>query len=93
MTSEGKVLEILQGRPLDRLALKDIVAAFTEAYGAEYNRPITSRYIGSVLRRLGLTLYKSEGVYVLAPGQRDLVAALAARYGIRGDNVGKSAHS
>lgn len=88
MTSEGKLLEILHGRSLDRLSLKEIVAAFAEAHGADYERPITGRYIGSVLRRLGLTLYKSDGIYVLAPGQHAVVAALCARYGIRGDNAG-----
>lgn len=87
MTSEGKILEILYGRALDRLSLKEIVAIFAEAHRADYQRPITSRYIGSLLRRLGLILYKSEGVYVLAPGQREVVAALCTRYGIRGDNV------
>src|SRR5690606_34749069 len=93
MTAEGKVLELLSGRSLGRLSLKEIVAAFAETYGADYERPITSRYIGAVLRRLGLMLYKSEGIYVLAPGQHELVAALCARYGIAGDKLGKSARS
>lgn len=91
MTVEGKVLEILSSRSLDRLSLKEIVAAVAETHGTDYDRPVTSRYIGSVLRRLGLVLYKSDGVYVLAPGQHDLATALYARYGIAGDNMGKNA--
>ena len=91
LTPEGQVLEILNRLTLDRLPLKEIVTAFIEAYGSDYKRPVTSRYVGSLLRRLGLNLYKSEGIYVLAPGHRDAVAALCARYGVVGDNVGINA--
>lgn len=88
MTTEGRVLEILADKPIDRMPLKNIASAFSEAHGADFERPITSRYVGALLRRLGLRLYKSEGIYVIAPGQRDVVAALAARYGIDVDSAG-----
>ena len=62
-----------------------------ETYGGEYERPMSTRYIGAILRRLGLVLYKSDGVYVLAPGQQQTVAALRARYGVGGDSKGTTA--
>ena len=82
LTPEGQVLEILHRLNTDRLPLKAIVAAFIAEYAADYQRPVTSRYIGSLLRRLGLNLYKSQGIFVLAPGQANAVAALCARYGV-----------
>lgn len=90
-TVEAQILSLLQPATLDRLPLKAIVAAFAEAYGTEYERPMSARYIGAVLRRLGLVLYKSDGVYVLAPSQQQTVAALQARYGAGGDSTGTTA--
>mgnify|MGYP006906891447 CR=1 FL=1 len=84
LTPEGQVLEILHRLNTDRLPLKAIVAAFIAEYAADYQRPVTSRYIGSLLRRLGLNLYKSGGIFVLAPGQANAVAALCVRYGVSG---------
>lgn len=93
-SAEGHVLAILGTLLADRLddtvSLAEIAAAFTTAYAGEYERPITNRWIGSVLRRLGIALYKSNGVFVLLPGQVERVAALCARYGV-GDTVGKNA--
>lgn len=95
LSPEGRVIEILgRQKSFDRLPLKDIVSSFAEAYGSDYQRPVTSRYIGSLLRRLGLGLYKSDGVYVLSPGQQDEIAALCTRYGVSGgDKPGTSVRS
>lgn len=92
-STEGRLIAILAGHATDRIPLRDIASAFSEAHGADYDRQITNRYIGAMLRRLGVRLYKSDGVYVLAPGQQSLIAALAARYGVGGDNVRKDAAS
>lgn len=94
-SAEGHVLSILGMRFADRfdesVTLAEVAAAFTAAYAGEYERPITNRWIGSVLRRLGIVLYKSNGVFVLLPGQGTRVKALCERYGVGGDTVGKSA--
>ena len=92
-STEGRLMAILASQTADRLPLRDLAAAFSEAHGADYDRPITSRYIGLTLRRLGFRVYKSDGVYVLAPGQRALIATLATRYGASGDNVGNTVES
>jgi len=52
-------------------------------YGAEYDRPITNRWIGSILKkRLNVQTYKSHGVYVVPVTERSKVALLCKRYGI-----------
>ncbi|MPZ29539.1 MAG: hypothetical protein GEV13_00840 [Rhodospirillales bacterium] len=90
-STEGRLVALLADQATDRLPLREIASAFSEAHGPDYDRPITSRSIGTILRRLGFHLYKSDGVYVLAPGQQSLIAALAARYGVGGDSAGKDA--
>jgi hypothetical protein len=60
-----------------------VTAALIERYGAEYDRPVTNRWIGSIVRRkLNLETYKSHGVYVISSAQRQKIALLSARYGI-----------
>jgi len=63
-------------------SLAAITDRFAKEHGSEYERPIVNRWIGSVLRRLGLSLYKSNGVFVLLPGQEQRIASLSVRYGI-----------
>lgn len=92
-STEGRLIALLASQTADRLPLRDIAAAFSEAHGADYDRSITSRYVGTVLRRMGFRVYKSDGVYVLAPGQRTLIATLAARYGAAGESVGTAVES
>jgi hypothetical protein len=90
-STDGQMLSTvsnLVAEPSASLSLSAIAAAFTAAYGSDYERPITNRWIGSVLRRLGIALYKSNGVFVLAPGQEDRIAALCTRYGVS-DPVGE----
>lgn len=89
-STEGRLVAILANRAVDRLPLRELASAFSEAHAADYDRPITSRSIGTILRRLGFHLYKSDGLYVVAPGQQPLLAALAARYGVGPDNAGKA---
>jgi hypothetical protein len=92
-STEGQVLSVLAKlmveEPGQTVSLADIAGGFAVAHGSDYDRPITNRWIGTVLRRLGIALYKSNGVYVLMPGQQDRLGALCARYDI-GDNAGKS---
>ena len=84
---EAQVLEILaelmagSARPVVPVA--DIVSIFIERYGFEYERPITNRWIGSILRkRLNVGTYKSHGVYVVPMGDRSKIELLCARYGV-----------
>jgi hypothetical protein len=89
-TIEAGVLEVLDDlfrRDEEApVAVAAVAAAFAERYGREYERPITARFAGGVLRnRLRLMTYKSHGVYVLPASERPKVAELCVRYGVNGD--------
>lgn len=85
-STEGQVLIIVaELAKADRstLPLQEIVTVFTERFGTYYDRVITPRFIGGILRnRLGLPLYKTNGVIAVSLKDRSRVAALLARYGI-----------
>jgi hypothetical protein len=84
---EAQVLEILaqlmeaSQRPVVPVA--DVASVLTERYGDEYERPITNKWIGGILRRrLNIHTYKSHGVYVVPASERTKVEILCARYGV-----------
>jgi hypothetical protein len=86
---EAQVLEILgelmtaSQRPV--VPVGEIVIALTERYGDAYERPITNRWIGGVLRkRLNIKTYKSHGVYVVPMKERSKIELLCTRYGVSG---------
>jgi len=61
----------------------DITVGLIERYGAEYDRPVTNRWIGGILRkRLNLQTYKSHGTYVVPMSERPKVILLCERYGV-----------
>jgi hypothetical protein len=85
---EAQVLEILAelmaGSQRPVVPVADIVAIFIERYGFEYERPITNRWIGSIMRkRLNIGTYKSHGVYVVPVGERSKIELLCDRYGVK----------
>ncbi len=63
------------------------LATLTEQFGwhvgADYERPVTPRYIGSLLRsRLHLIPYKTGGVFVLPKGEIQKALVLADNLGL-----------
>ena len=84
---EAQVLEILAeliaGSERPVVAVADIVAGLIDRYGDEYDRPITNRWVGSILRkRLNIRTYKSHGVYVVPMQERSKIELLCRRYGV-----------
>ena len=84
---EAQILEVLADlmdktrRPV--ISIADIATELKERFGQEYERPITNRWIGGVLRkRLNIRTYKSHGVYVVPMTERLSVQMLCSRYGI-----------
>jgi hypothetical protein len=84
---EGELLELLveltkkSVRP--HIPLSEITSLFIERHGADYERPITNRYIGRLLRkRLRLHTYKSHGVYVMPLTEKAKIEVLCVRHGI-----------
>src|SRR5207244_1708368 len=87
LLAEAQVLEILanlmEGSDRAVIAVGDVTAGLIERYGSEYERPITNRWVGGILRkRLNLQTYKSHGVYVVPASERTKVELLCTRYGI-----------
>lgn len=83
---EGQLVDVLVGQTWDAgvpISVGDIAEAFRRRHGREYDRPITPRFIGNVLRnRLHLGTVKRHGVFVLPMDYRNRVEALAERYGV-----------
>jgi hypothetical protein len=87
LLSEAQVLEILAelmaGSERAGIPLAELASKFADRFGAEYQRPISARWLGSILRkRLNLQPYKSHGVYVLPASEWPKVQLLCERYGI-----------
>jgi hypothetical protein len=91
-STEGQVLHVIADMLREEekavVPLQEIVTAFSSRFGAEYDRPITNRYLGGILRnRLGLPLYKTNGVIAVSLKDRVRLDVLFNRYGI-GENAG-----
>jgi len=86
-SAEAQVLEVIRDRMARdaeaRLSVRDITDEFLARYGAEYERRITPRWIGSVMRRrLGLKPSRSTGIFTLRPEDIARLKSLYVRYGI-----------
>ncbi len=87
LLAEAQVLEVLADlmATTDRsvIPVAEVAAGLIERYGSEYERPITNRWVGGILRRrLNLRTYKSHGVYVVPMTERGKVEHLCTRYGV-----------
>lgn len=86
-TPEARLLEVLATclRDTDDLTLplSVITQVFTMQFGSDFERPVTARYLGSLLRnRLHLVSYKTGGVYVVPVTELPKVEMLSIRYGV-----------
>lgn len=85
-TTEAQVLEII--RSLHRseatvITVAEITERFTQLHGEEYERKITAKWIGYVLRkRLQLHTQKSNGVFVLPVSESPKLCRLYEKFGI-----------
>ena len=85
-STEAQLLEVIislmEGK--QALLVRNITKVFIERCGSDYERPITNRYIGSLLRRsLHLKTYKTSGVYVVGLTDTEKLKTLCTRYGVR----------
>ena len=94
LDTEAQVLEVirdLHATNPGRLTVKDITAWFIDRHGADYERKVTTKWIGGVLRRrLHLKTEKSHGAYVLAESEGAHLRQLYERYGVEPDAQGKA---
>jgi cytochrome c-type biogenesis protein CcmH/NrfF len=86
MDIEAQILESIRDMIASgqaRLSVKDITDRFIDRYGADYERKITTKWVGSILRRrLGLKTQKSHGVFVIPPAEEPKLARLYDKFGI-----------
>jgi len=66
-----------------RLSVKDITDRFIDRYGPDYERKISTKWVGTIVRRrLGLKTQKSRGVFVIPPSEEPKLARLYEKFGI-----------
>jgi hypothetical protein len=86
-TLEADLLAVLNEMRLENvpLVVRDIAARFAERFGADLERPVSPRWIGTQLRRrLSLAPIKSHGSYMIPSSQFARLDALLQRYGVAG---------
>jgi hypothetical protein len=83
------IRDLVAKGPDARLAIQDIAREFMARHGTEYERRITPRWVGSIVRRrLGLRASRSTGVFTLGPEEVTRLKALYTHYGIaEGDQI------
>jgi hypothetical protein len=87
MDMEAQVLEIIQdilSSPYNaRLSIKDITRLFIDRHGMDYERKITTKWIGNIIRkRLNLKTQKTHGLYVIPLSEKPKLDRLFEKYGI-----------
>jgi hypothetical protein len=84
--AEAQVLHVIRdlvAQPGARLAIQDITREFLRRYGDEYERRVTPRWVGSIVRRrLGLKPSRTTGIFTLGPEEVARLSALYKRFGI-----------
>lgn len=87
VTTEAGVLEILielvneTGRA--HITVAEVTTTFAERHGSDYERPITNRMIGGIIRkRLRLAVFKRHGIYVIPITEKDKITEMAGRFGV-----------
>lgn len=86
MDTEAQVLEIIRDLAETygpRVSIKDITRVFGERHGLEYDRKVSTRWIGYVVRRrLLLATHKSHGTFVITPSELPRLDRLYEKYGV-----------
>lgn len=77
------IVRDLMAKGVTPLSVKTITEAFIERHGQEFERGITTRWMGGILRhRLHLKTRKSHGVFVIPPGEVSKLRQMYERYDV-----------
>jgi hypothetical protein len=93
MDMEAQILEIIRdmlSSPYgeSRLPLKDITSWFVDRHGMDYERKVTSKWIGTIIRKkLNLKTQKSHGAYLIPLSEEPKLDRLYEKYGIGSKEV------
>ena len=83
---EAQVLQVIHdllASPGSRLSVKEITSWFIDRYGDDYDRRITAKWMGHIIRaRLSLKTHKSHGVFVIPIEERPKLTWLFEKYGV-----------
>ena len=87
METEAQVLEIvdeLAAAPDEpRVTVKEVTARFGERYAEDYERKVTTKWIGTIIRRrLGLKAEKRQGTFVIPVPELGKLPRLREKYGL-----------
>lgn len=86
MDTEARVLEVIRDLGASgeaKLSMKEITTWFADRHQDEYERKITPKWIGTIVRKkLNLRTQKSDGVFVIPPEEQPKLAHLYEKYGI-----------
>lgn len=90
---EAQILESIRDRIRSgavTLSVKDITDRFIERFGSDYERKITTKWVGSIIRRkLAIKTQKSHGVYVIPPSEEPKLARLYEKFDITPNQTGE----
>ena len=94
MDMEAQILEIIRdliASGSQRLSVKDITDWFTDRHEKDYKRPITTKWIGTTIRKkLHLQTRKSHGVFVIPEEEIHKLNRLYEKYGIDVSETGEA---
>lgn len=88
MEIEAQLLEVIRDLAASsadgRLTVKEIAGLFADRHGEDYERKVTGRWVGSVLRKkLNLKPWKTNGVFVISAFESARLNHLYDKYGIQ----------
>lgn len=67
----------------ETVSVGEIASVLRQKVAGEFERPVTNRYVGQMLRRdLSLYTYKKHGTYVLPKSESIKIKQIAKRYGL-----------
>jgi hypothetical protein len=96
MDMEAQILEIIRDLFASgevRPSIKDITSWFTDKYAADYERKVTAKWIGGIIRkRLNLKPQKSNGVFVIPLSEKPKLERLYEKYGITPKDSSEPTH-
>jgi hypothetical protein len=87
LEAEGQVLEIIRdmlASPFEtRISVKDVTSWFVARHGEDYEKKVTGKWIGSILRRrLRIRTERRGGVFVIPETEATKIEQLFERYGV-----------
>jgi hypothetical protein len=85
METEGQLLEVVRDLAAAEtpLSVKEITALFADRHEADYDRKVSPKWVGFLLRRkLGLQPQRVGGAFVLPPTESAKLARLYEKYGL-----------